>query len=820
MVTTVTLPVPGEGSFGAKLNAAVLAIRDAADAAAPAAIAATSLSATAVTAYYVAPFGLDSNSGKTAAQPLLTIAAALAKGGSSPISVNLAPGDYPISAADANGNAVSLLVAGSVLRGSGTGNTFISITGPVAWGVVCLATQCQVSNLTVRATGAGAATYGVGVSTANKTTGSSQSCRFIDVTVQAYSGGVIANAFSVGGDTTTGGNDLAQTVFAYCNANGKSSTNFTNAAFLLGNSTAGNILDTTMFHCTATGALYGVNTRATGCSWFGGAMSFNSVADIYVQGGGNNNLFEGFRSETSASLLKTTGGTSLLNFAIRNVLWNADAIVATGVVVDYNLGGSLSLQNISIISTAATITPLILLGGGGAPTVSLIGLQSIAPLETLVSAGVPTNLQTITALNYSQIAVNGARVKSIPGPVLLSPSNVITTYNGTGRFTAYPVETQTLTAAGAVTISAISTQVAQILLQANATSSSITNAYVGQQLTVMWKQDATGGRTVVWPTNFIFAGTMPAVASAANAITASSFIYDGANWNEISRSGGASAAAATAPNIQFLTASGTYTKPIGAKTVEVLLIGGGGGGGSGRRGATATVRCGGGGGGGGGVFKQVFDAADISATVAVTVPQGGAGGAAVAVDDTSGITGTSPGSSVFGTYLTALSGGGGGGGTVNNGGGYGGFSVLGGTGTVGAGASSSASGGNGVGVNPGIYSAGGGPSGGGITAANVPGNGANGAGSSSGYPSAGGAAGIVDSTAPSVGAGATAKGTTGGSGGSGAASITTAAQSGATPGVTNYGAGGPGGGASLDGFASGAGGNGGPGYFLAITYFQ
>lgn len=54
------------------------------------------------------------------------------------------------------------------------------------------------------------------------------------------------------------------------------------------------------------------------------------------------------------------------------------------------------------------------------------------------------------------------------------------------------------------------------------------------------------------------------------------------------------------PNIQFFTASGTWTKPLNPdyKEVEVWCIGGGQGGGSGRRGAAGTIRCGGGGGGG------------------------------------------------------------------------------------------------------------------------------------------------------------------------------------------------------------------------------
>ena len=268
--------------------------------------------------------------------------------------------------------------------------------------------------------------------------------------------------------------------------------------------------------------------------------------------------------------------------------------------------------------------------------------------------------------------------------------------------------------------------------------------------------------------------------------------------------------------IQAFTSSGTWTKPTGAKSINVQLFGAGGGGGSGRKDTTAaTVKCGGGGGGGGGFLNVNIPADQLASTELITIGAGGSGGAGVSSTSNGG-AGIIGGSTSFNSVI-CVGGVGGNGGTASAG--QAGTGLL----QANSGAGASVSGGTGVSGNPASVSVvmqiggAGGGSGGGNSVGNIGSGGGAGGRSNVGNLN-GGAAGSSSGGAGGTGIDNSTNifyvGSGGGGGGGGFAVSGGAGGDGGFPA-----GGGGGGGATTSGGSSGAGGAGQNGFAIITTYF-
>jgi len=293
-------------------------------------------------------------------------------------------------------------------------------------------------------------------------------------------------------------------------------------------------------------------------------------------------------------------------------------------------------------------------------------------------------------------------------------------------------------------------------------------------------------------------------------------------WTTVSGGGGGGAI-----DVQAYSADGTWTKPAGAQFVEVIAIGGGGGGGSGRLGAAASTRGGGAGGGGAGITRWMVPAAALGATVAVTVGQGGVGGAPQLTSGVNGNAGSPGTASTFGAHVYASGGFGGAGGAGTSapiGGAGASASII--PGGVGGNGGAGATGSPTVGAS--ALGAAGGGGGGSVTSGNTQQAGANGGAGSPFFAGAsalaGGAGGATGGTAGAVGTSTSSSQPFGGGGGGGGGANHAAA--GSAPGGDggdggSFGAGGGGGGGGTTSTAAGQSGEGGAGangIVYVITY--
>jgi hypothetical protein len=273
-----------------------------------------------------------------------------------------------------------------------------------------------------------------------------------------------------------------------------------------------------------------------------------------------------------------------------------------------------------------------------------------------------------------------------------------------------------------------------------------------------------------------------------------------------------------ATDIQIFTTTGSWTKPTGAKVINIQLLAGGGGGGGGFKNVASTNRSGGAGGGGGGFLSANIPAQLLPETpISITIGAGGLGGSGSTNNGVTGGAGVLGGATIFGsgasgeiTYIATGGAGGGGGSGAVSAVGFGSLNAnSGGQGNIGNGAVGQPSAAN---SNHFMGGAGGGGAGG-INNSNATSTGLN-----------GGRSNLLNLTGGASNGGAGQNNTNavnglfavGSGGGGGNSSRTVNGTSGGNGGFPSSGGGG--GGASEAG-NGGAGGTGGAGMAIITTYF-
>lgn len=147
--------------------------------------------------------------------------------------------------------------------------------------------------------------------------------------------------------------------------------------------------------------------------------------------------------------------------------------------------------------------------------------------------------------NWAEVVKTGAAYVSVSGGALPARGSIVTfpigwsqgpnVYDGRRKLDGYVL--QALNTSGAVAFDS-RYQKQLVNLAANATSSTITNvSNIAQEMEISWVQDATGGRTYVWPSGCRFAGGSAPSDTTLNTQTTVRFRYNTStgHWVELSR---------------------------------------------------------------------------------------------------------------------------------------------------------------------------------------------------------------------------------------------------------------------------------------------
>lgn len=323
----------------------------------------------------------------------------------------------------------------------------------------------------------------------------------------------------------------------------------------------------------------GIQWNAQDGEYIGGVVGYNvghgivlgqssgpirmQTIDSFYSGTGAGIVIDGFghmidtiqvnNNWTNGIIFRTAQATSMTNLVASG---NGQAFATTGTRYADVLFAHPTVGNLGCaIQGGAVFLP----SGSGYPTKMAVesteavpGIPTIANLyiSGAYAAGTsPTALVSMARFNFRgctnvpdtvrpqgglapQYVLNGTDVDQVQF------TNGSTVYSGVRERGAIYGAVVSVSASASATpsLDAKTANIWNISLTANITSTTITNPKNGQRLTINFTQDATGGRTYVWPTNCKFAGAAaPTASTAAFRRDSVTFISDGTNWIESAR---------------------------------------------------------------------------------------------------------------------------------------------------------------------------------------------------------------------------------------------------------------------------------------------
>ena len=214
----------------------------------------------------------------------------------------------------------------------------------------------------------------------------------------------------------------------------------------------------------------------------------------------------------SGELVLGTLTSNGIHFVVANGATDAGAISASGAW--------------TILAPTSAATALSVTARSGSVGVSITGAGAAAALAVTGSTG--ATAATIAA-GTGQSALTLTGVAGAPAAVITGAAGAVALKAAGGAYTP----TVTLTYGTTTTLDCTTANSFRVVLTGNITTFTVSNPSDGQTITVRFKQDASGSRTIAWPASFRWAGGgAPLLSTAINAEDLLSAQYDAtdATW--------------------------------------------------------------------------------------------------------------------------------------------------------------------------------------------------------------------------------------------------------------------------------------------------